>query len=431
MSSSSQNQQNSPEPALSRSGRVRKPKVFYDPSHSIDKRRSLPNMETTKSKKSTKATESEPMTNVEKTKRTPPVNAATINNRRRTICAASFIIPDDGTGCIVCGRADIKKGRFVSCIDCIKRGHFTCLRNDKLFKTADQENNWQCPACKICEHCRKFKPTEQLYKCIICLNSYHLHCSSKFAPLPKNVVKKKFTCGICTKGTTVSKPTIVESTTRSLIPNRKSDGFPGFAHEEATKIEVKTSTAVAKAKKAMSFPVNQTASQSSSNRTSNAESVEMKAESEIKKEKASPTPDHDINNTESYEPPSQVENTKKIAVRKDLVEPTFMETDVEMPESGAAFDYDTKTVITPHESVPDVKKWDCDEVCTYFMAIAPQYVQLLKDNQIDGDALLLIRREDVLNRFSLKLGPALRLYTHIVELQYKNNNPILAWNEFY
>lgn len=48
-----------------------------------------------------------------------------------------------------------------------------------------------------------------------------------------------------------------------------------------------------------------------------------------------------------------------------------------------------------------------------------------------GDALLLIRREDVLNRFSLKLGAALRLYTHIVELQYKNNNPIIAWNEFY
>lgn len=166
MSASPQKSKNSTEPAFSRSGRMRKPKVFYDPStYAIDKRRSMPNMEITKPKKSTKATEAEPMEQltVEKEKRTQPVIAAAINNRRRTVCASSFVIADDGTGCIVCGRADIKKGRFVSCIDCIKRGHFTCLRNEKLFKTADQENNWQCPACKICEHCRKVKPTVSFF----------------------------------------------------------------------------------------------------------------------------------------------------------------------------------------------------------------------------------------------------------------------------
>lgn len=153
--------------STSRSGRIRKPKVFYDPSTvKFDaKRRSMPIMETAKVKKVVKLAEPVPLPKADKVliqemkNHKETQNAATINNRRQTICASSYsIIGDGGSGCIVCNRSDIKKGRFVNCIDCNNRGHFTCLRNDKLYKTADQEHNWQCPTCKICEHCNKFKP---------------------------------------------------------------------------------------------------------------------------------------------------------------------------------------------------------------------------------------------------------------------------------
>lgn len=152
---------------------------------------------------------------------------------------------------------------------------------------------------------------------------------------------------------------------------------------------------------------------------------------DIKQEVPSPLPDDAANHTESFEDQTK---PKIITVRKDLVGQTEAETDTKRTENHddkMKIEYDTKTAITPHDSVPDVKKWDVDEVYTYFMGkTTPEYAQLLKHNQIDGDALLLIKREDVLNRFDLKLGPALRLYSHIVALQYKNNNPILAWNEF-
>lgn len=169
------------EVTTSRSGRVRKPKVFYDPSldkkKTVGKRRSMPNLETPKGKKAAKIAvpEKEPEVkksdkvnspkaakeNPAKPKRDQAQSAAAtafINSRRMTICASSISLNDDGAGCIVCGRNDVKKGRFVNCIDCAERGHFTCLRNDKLYKTVDQEHNWQCPACKICEYCRKVKP---------------------------------------------------------------------------------------------------------------------------------------------------------------------------------------------------------------------------------------------------------------------------------
>lgn len=236
------------------------------------------------------------------------------------------------------------------------------------------------------------------------------------------MVKKKFACGECTK-----RPTAVKHTepTKSLLVNRKSDGFPGFAHEETAKVVQKP---IANA--TLNTNANSTAKkQFTSLKTMN--SVIATTLLRIKQEKPSPTPEQ---NQESFERRLKLDgiSVKKISVRKDLVQPdTPM--DESKPESDnekMEIEYDTKTAITPHDSIPDVRKWDCDEVYMYFTVKTPEYAQLFKDNQIDGDALLLIKREDVLNRFNLKLGPALRLYSHIVSLQYKNNNPILAWNEF-
>lgn len=170
---------------VSRSGRVRKPKVFYDPSEVVAKRRSAPNAETSKPKKSAKLVEPEfflspspldiseptesfeikkpydikvPAKKVPAAEKSRPKAASIGNSRRKTVCVAS-VYDDGGNGCIVCDRSDVKKGRFVNCIDCIKRGHFTCLRTSKLFKTADQEGNWQCPSCKICEFCNQSNPS--------------------------------------------------------------------------------------------------------------------------------------------------------------------------------------------------------------------------------------------------------------------------------
>lgn len=224
---------------------------------------------------------------------------------------------------------------------------------------------------------------------------------------------------------------------RSLIPNRKSEGFPGFPRPETIKVDPKPIYTV-KTKKIVSFPIDQNSISklsSADRKKNNLERIGSDIEFEIKQEKLSPTPEREAARTEPYarQLSAECNGIKKISVRKDLVETTKAESDVLKPESDddkMDIEYDTKSVITPHESIPDVRKWDCDEVYTYFTAKAPEFAHLLKENQIDGDALLLIKREDVLNRFSLKLGPALRLYTHIVELQYKNNNPILAWNEF-
>lgn len=148
--------------SVGRSGRVRKAKVVFDPSDMDIKRRSMPIMEVPKGKRAPKpSTQSPKEVPVKIEKKSDDEDdedeefkmVAPISKRRKTISVAAL-----ENGCIVCLRADVKKGRFVNCIGCTKRGHFTCLRNDKLFKTADSEKCWQCPSCKICKNCMKSKP---------------------------------------------------------------------------------------------------------------------------------------------------------------------------------------------------------------------------------------------------------------------------------
>lgn len=150
----------SAEAVCSRSGRVRKAKVVFDPSDHEAKRRSMPIIETEKAKKPKLEKIEVKKSPVVQPKSPPPVIEKKvarldlpipINKRRQTI----NVVCDNP--CIVCTRSDIKKGRFVNCMDCLKRGHFTCLRLAKFFKSKDDENYWQCPECKICDICRNTK----------------------------------------------------------------------------------------------------------------------------------------------------------------------------------------------------------------------------------------------------------------------------------
>lgn len=226
---------------------------------------------------------------------------------------------------------------------------------------------------------------------------------------PKQIVRKKFTCTLCTRTNEQ------ESEARETVPTEgqklealdiikmSDDGFAGFSRDETAKRKNNDSQS-AKAKRARK------------QKSTDDSDQEIKSESDSYV--------FETKNREELQNTSPNENI--ISVRKDLVS----RCDEDMIGSDLdELQYSKKTSIKPHEDVPDVKTWDCETVYVYFRSKTnDEYANLLKENQIDGDALLLIKREDVLNRFNLKLGPALRLYSHIVALQCRNNNPILAWN---
>jgi len=68
--------------------------------------------------------------------------------------------------------------------------------------------------------------------------------------------------------------------------------------------------------------------------------------------------------------------------------------------------------------VPNPQQWSAQDVETFIRNIGfPEQSLLFKDQEIDGSSLLLLRRTDVLTGFEMKLGPALKIYSHIMRLQ--------------
>ncbi|KAK9880062.1 hypothetical protein WA026_008576 [Henosepilachna vigintioctopunctata] len=78
-------------------------------------------------------------------------------------------------------------------------------------------------------------------------------------------------------------------------------------------------------------------------------------------------------------------------------------------------------------SIPDATHWTPDEVYQYFTQYFPEEAKVFKEQEIDGRSLLLLRRLDVLTNLKLKLGPALKIYKHVVKLQVRRDDPKLYW----
>lgn len=270
-----------------------------------------------------------------------------------------------------------------------------------------------------------------MFKCNTCLKTYHLSCQKEE---PAHVNKKKFKCEIC-----VSKENVqVNKRRQSVAPtNSKTpslDGFAGFSQEETT-----TKKTVKNSKK----PLNR--SKSSNFESEKCLQIDIGEETDIKEEPLTPTSKlEEILNEPETALPSSLESANDSTQSGMSTDPLntlneemfaeqqkLNEGEMKKEVKDEKLTYNTKTRIIPHESIPDVTSWDCDEVYTYFLGTTiPEYAHLFKENGIDGYALLLLKRDDILRQFKLTLGSALRLYSHIVSLQYKNNNPVLAWEDF-
>lgn len=67
---------------------------------------------------------------------------------------------------------------------------------------------------------------------------------------------------------------------------------------------------------------------------------------------------------------------------------------------------------------PDAANWTIDDVVNFFKSAGfVSQAEAFREQEIDGKSLLLMKRSDVLTGLSLKLGPALKMYTHVQNLQ--------------
>ncbi|XP_044573369.1 pollen-specific leucine-rich repeat extensin-like protein 1 isoform X2 [Drosophila ananassae] len=76
-----------------------------------------------------------------------------------------------------------------------------------------------------------------------------------------------------------------------------------------------------------------------------------------------------------------------------------------------------------------VATWTVDQVVGFVGRHYPREASAFRFQDIDGASLLLLTRNDVMNGFGLKLGPALRVFELVMCLQNGNDDVRLAWFE--
>ncbi|XP_044754946.1 uncharacterized protein LOC123313907 isoform X2 [Coccinella septempunctata] len=96
-------------------------------------------------------------------------------------------------------------------------------------------------------------------------------------------------------------------------------------------------------------------------------------------------------------------------------------------EHSDSKDFDSEDDPNVDPRIPDATHWTPDEVYQYFTKYFPEEAKVFKEQEIDGRSLLLLKRMDVLTKLNLRLGPALKIYKHVITLQVRRDDPRLYY----
>lgn len=79
------------------------------------------------------------------------------------------------------------------------------------------------------------------------------------------------------------------------------------------------------------------------------------------------------------------------------------------------------------EQQKSVRAWSVEQVVNFIKRFYPRESAVFEAQEIDGAALMVLNRQDIIDRFGLKLGPALRVFELVLLLQTSTDDVTLAW----
>ncbi|XP_039296135.1 polyhomeotic-proximal chromatin protein [Nilaparvata lugens] len=309
------------------------------------------------------------------------------------------VIPPSGV-CTLCRSFGTRiKGvpeRLISCSDCTgSRAHLSCVDSIEYVGSARGRNNlWQCLQCKRCSVCDKTNQKRNLAACSKCGDGYHYTCHNPQIPSNYQLLNK-WRCMYCEeKPIKEEVPIKKEEPPESVVEDVEMKELP------AAVITPTPTPAPTPTKKPPTIP------QPQSIPTPSPSPVPIPAP-------AAPTPAVKADTNRASGPTvNGVSENRKAPL-------SGLEACLKDPYEAYPID----------DSIPDVSEWTPDEVCQYFLKyFDAQLVQVFKEQEIDGKSLLLMKRTDVLTGLCMKLGPALKLYRHVKQLQIRRSDPKLLWS---
>uniref|UniRef100_A0A8C5HGZ4 Zinc finger protein DPF3-like n=1 Tax=Gouania willdenowi TaxID=441366 RepID=A0A8C5HGZ4_GOUWI len=134
----------------------------------------------------------------EKETETAPSSPRNSDNHKPQKRPDGTIIPNDYCDfCLGDQDSNRKTGQaeeLVSCSDCGRSGHPTCLQFTENMMQAVQTYQWQCIECKSCSLCGTSENDDQLLFCDDCDRGYHMYC---LKPQMTQPPEGSWSCHLC------------------------------------------------------------------------------------------------------------------------------------------------------------------------------------------------------------------------------------------
>ncbi|XP_072026315.1 histone acetyltransferase KAT6B-like isoform X2 [Amphiura filiformis] len=239
------------------------------------------------------------------------------------------------------------------CKDCNLKVHPSCMKYSPELAERTRLSPWQCMHCKTCRICDDSGDADTLLFCDACDKGYHMACHN---PSVRSKPLGKWVCHACEVDAELDAiyGSSDLSTNGDELPVSDLDSFP--SHEGSPS------------------PMLQQGKSAKGSRTTSPGS-----QGKITPEVATPNQSRSAN----------------------------------LPEQSAANATNGKL-----HGITDPGSWTIQDVVGYFTRCGfAEHATVFEEQEIDGKSLLLLKRLDVLTGLSLKLGPALKMYNHVMELQ--------------
>ncbi|XP_064555255.1 uncharacterized protein Lint-O [Drosophila montana] len=323
--------------------------------------------------------------------------------------------------CMKCGKSEAKRGsgyksNFLTCKSCSLKWHFTCLPITFEILT-NARKKYKCEKCRRCRNCMTTKcadTVQELLMCCVCANVYHLDCHWPRVMRDK-LDDVKWKCYSC------------DPRYNSLDTD-----------DDVAKIEPQSPPRKSKAgrkKRATSDPAVVVAKKIAANQVLNKNGLTDRCSSPSKIQtvvNASPSAATTLSmqeNETSKETKAATQLPEGLPQSPPIasVPVSALSSSIEDKENGESTNTPQTTVPGSGEPSSSVQTWNVDEVVSYVEKYYPREADVFKSQEIDGAALMVLTRQDIIDRFGLKLGPALRIYELVLALQNSVDDVTLAW----
>lgn len=109
--------------------------------------------------------------------------------------------------------------QLVSCADCGRSAHPTCLQFTAIMTANVKKYSWQCIECKSCHVCGTSDNDDQLLFCDDCDRGYHMYC---LTPRMENPPEGAWICSLCEADKKAAAAASSSSTTCTPTPTASS-----------------------------------------------------------------------------------------------------------------------------------------------------------------------------------------------------------------